>query len=162
VLQTVATLRPPVHGNARGLVDDQHQPVAVEQSASYVFRRHAETRITAPGMSDSTNEDGASPGWFGRLTGGLQRTSSQLRARLVAVVPRGPLDPAKLDSIQDRLVRADLGYDLAHRVTTIISQGMYSQGITPDQVKAIVAGEVAKILKPVAKPLVIGGAKPFV
>jgi fused signal recognition particle receptor len=59
-------------------------------------------------------------------------------------------------------VRADLGYDLAHRVTTVISLGAYSQGITPDEVKAVVAAEVAKILSPVAKPLVIGDAKPFV
>ena len=72
------------------------------------------------------------------------------------------MDPAKLDMIQDALVRADLGYDLAHRVTTVISQGVYSQGITPDEVKAVVAAEVAKILEPVAKPLVIGDAKPFV
>ena len=72
------------------------------------------------------------------------------------------MDPAKLDMIQDALVRADLGYDLAHRVTTVISQGVYSQGITPDEIKAVVAAEVAKILQPVAKPLVIGDARPFV
>ena len=72
------------------------------------------------------------------------------------------MDPAKLDMIQDALVRADLGYDLAHRVTKVISEGAYSQGITPDEVKAVVAAEVAKILKPVAKPLVIEEAKPFV
>jgi fused signal recognition particle receptor len=72
------------------------------------------------------------------------------------------MDPAKLDMIQDALVRADLGYDLAHRVTKVISQGVYSQGITADEIKAVVAAEVAKILEPVAKPLVIGSAKPFV
>jgi fused signal recognition particle receptor len=44
----------------------------------------------------------------------------------------------------------------------VISEGAYSQGITPDEVKAVVAAEVAKILRPVAKPLVIEGAKPFV
>ncbi len=59
-------------------------------------------------------------------------------------------------------MRADLGYDLAHRVTKIISLGAYSQGITPDEVKAVVAAEVAKILGPVAKPLVIGDFRPFV
>jgi fused signal recognition particle receptor len=72
------------------------------------------------------------------------------------------MDPAKLDMIQDALVRADLGYDLAHRVTAVISRGAYSQGITPDEVKAVVAAEVVKILRPVAKPLVIEGKKPFV
>src|SRR5215208_2152073 len=113
-------------------------------------------------MNDGTNELGEKKGWFGRLAGGLKRTSSQLGSALADLVTKGPMDPAKLDMIQDALVRADLGYDLAHRVTTVISQGSYSQGITPDEVKAVVAAEVAKILNPVAKSLVIGDAKPFV
>jgi fused signal recognition particle receptor len=113
-------------------------------------------------MSDSTNEGAEKKSWFGRLTGGLKRSSSQLGSALVDLVTKGPMDPAKLDMIQDALVRADLGYDLAHRVTKVISEGAYSQGITADEVKAVVAAEVAKILRPVAKPLVIEGAKPFV
>jgi len=113
-------------------------------------------------MSDSTNDTTEKTGWFGRLTGGLKRSSSQLGSAIADLVTKGPMDPAKLDMIQDALVRADLGYDLAHRVTTVISKGAYSQGITPDEIKAVVATEVAKILAPVAKPLVIEGAKPFV
>jgi fused signal recognition particle receptor len=113
-------------------------------------------------MSDSTNDTTQKTGWFGRLTGGLKRTSSQLGTAIADLVTKGPMDPAKLDMIQDALVRADLGYDLAYRVTEIISRGSYSQGITPDDVKAVVAAEVVKILRPVAKPLVIDGAKPFV
>ena len=112
-------------------------------------------------MNDSTNES-EKKSWFGRLAGGLKRTSSQLGSALADLVTKGPMDPAKLDMIQDALVRADLGYDLAHRVTEVISRGAYSQGITPDEVKAVVAAEVVKILRPVAKPLVIDGAKPFV
>jgi len=113
-------------------------------------------------MNDSTNESGEKRGWLSRLTGGLKRTSSQLGSAIADLVTKGPMDPAKLDMIQDALVRADLGYDLAHRVTKAISLGSYSQGITPDEVKGVVAAEVAKILSPVAKPLVIGDAKPFV
>src|SRR3954464_996004 len=114
-------------------------------------------------MSDSTNDmgdkdSGDKKGWFGRLAGGLKRSSSSLGSAIVDLVTKGPMDPAKLDMIQDALVRADLGYDLAHRVTKVISQGVSSQGITSDEVKAVVAAEVAKILEPVAKPLVIGDA----
>src|SRR4051794_17211965 len=118
-------------------------------------------------MNDSANEpgdkdSGEKKGWFGRLAGGLKRSSTSLGAAIADLVTKGPMDPAKLDMIQDALVRADLGYDLAHRVTKIISLGSYSQGITPDEVKGVVAAEVTKILKPVAKPLVIGDARPFV
>ncbi len=108
------------------------------------------------------NETTGKKGWFSRLAGGLKRSSSQLGSAIVDLVTKGPMDPAKLDMIQDALVRADLGYDLAHRVTAVISQGNYSQGITADEVKLVVADEVTKLLKPVAKPLVIEGAKPFV
>lgn len=111
---------------------------------------------------NETSDGGGKKGWLSRLTGGLKRTSSSLGSALVDLVTKGPMDPAKLDMIQDALVRADLGYDLAHRVTTVISKGTYSQGITTDEVKAVVADEVAKILQPVAKPLVIGSATPFV
>jgi fused signal recognition particle receptor len=113
-------------------------------------------------MTDSTDAADEKKGWFGRLTGGLKRTSSSLGTAIADLVTKGPMDPGKLDMIQDALVRADLGYDLAHRVTTVISQGRYSQSITTDEVKGVIAAEVAKILKPVAKPLVVEGAKPFV
>src|SRR4051812_18998082 len=112
-------------------------------------------------MNDTT-EGGEKKGWFGRLAGGLKRTSTQLGSAIADLVTKGPMDPAKLEMIQDALVRADLGYDLAHRVTKAISLGAYSQGITLEQIKDVVAAEVVKILKPVAKPLVIGDAKPFV
>jgi fused signal recognition particle receptor len=112
-------------------------------------------------MNDSANEGGDTKGWFGRLTGGLKRTSSSLGAAL-ADLAKGPMSGAKLDMIEEALIRADLGYDLAHRVTTVISQGRYSSGIIVDEIKDVVGAEVAKILKPVARPLVIEGAKPFV
>lgn len=112
-------------------------------------------------MNDSANEGGDNKGWFGRLAGGLKRTSSSLGAAL-ADLAKGPMSGAKLDMIEEALIRADLSYDLAHRVTTVISQGRYSSGITVDEIKDVVGAEVAKILKPVAKPLVVEGAKPFV
>jgi fused signal recognition particle receptor len=113
-------------------------------------------------VNDSGNKESEKKGWFGRLAGGLKRTSSSLGSAIADLVTKGPMDPAKLDMIEEALIRADLGYDLAHRVTTVISQGRYSQGITPDEVKAVIGAEVAKILEPVAKPLVIGDARPFV
>jgi len=121
-------------------------------------------------MSDSSNdgagtgaaEGGAARGWWQRLAGGLKRTSSALGTAITDLVSKGPLDPAKIDAIEDALIRADLGAETAARVATAIGQGWYNQEITPDQLKAVVAAEIAKNLEPVAKPLVITGAKPFV
>jgi fused signal recognition particle receptor len=43
-----------------------------------------------------------------------------------------------------------------------VGEGRYDKSITADEVKAVVAAEVEKVLAPVAKPLAIGEAKPFV
>jgi len=43
-----------------------------------------------------------------------------------------------------------------------VGEGRYDKSITPEEVKAVVAAEVEKVLTPVAKPLVIGAEKPFV
>ncbi len=117
-------------------------------------------------MSDSTNESadetGESKGWLGRLTGGLKRTSSALGTAITDIVMKGPMDPAILDEIEEALIRSDLGLDAAADVTRIIGEGWYKQSITADEVKGVIADHVAKVLTPVAKPLTIGGAKPFV
>src|SRR5437667_32906 len=43
-----------------------------------------------------------------------------------------------------------------------VGEGRYDKAIAPDEVQTILAAEVEKVLAPVAKPLVPGGAKPFV
>jgi fused signal recognition particle receptor len=43
-----------------------------------------------------------------------------------------------------------------------VGEGRYDKSITADEVKAVVAAEVEKVLTPVAKPLLIGAGKPFV
>jgi fused signal recognition particle receptor len=116
-------------------------------------------------MSDSTNESektAEKKGWLGRLTGGLKRTSSALGTAITDIVMKGPMDPAKLDEIEEALIRSDLGLESAASVTEIINGGFYKQNISPNEVKGIIANHVAKVLGPVAKPLTIGGAKPFV
>jgi fused signal recognition particle receptor len=116
-------------------------------------------------MSDSTQnaqQSGEKTGWWSRLAGGLKRTSSALGTAISDLVNKRPLDPAMLDEIEEALIRADLGVEAATRVTDAIAKGRFNENVTPDEVKAIIAAEVAKVLEPVAKPLVVVGAKPFV
>jgi fused signal recognition particle receptor len=67
-----------------------------------------------------------------------------------------------LDDIEEVLIRADLGVDSAANIAAAVGEGRYDKSITPEEVKAVVAAEVEKVLAPVAKPLVIGADKPFV
>src|SRR6202048_3672716 len=101
--------------------------------------------------------------WWRRLSSGLQRTSSSLVPALADLVTKRMLDRAMLEDIEDVLLRADLGTEVAARIAAAVGHGRYDKAITADDVKAVVAAEVEKVLAPVAKPLVIDGAqRPFV
>jgi fused signal recognition particle receptor len=101
--------------------------------------------------------------WWQRLTGGLKRTSSSLGSAVADLVTKRKLDRAMLEDIEDVLLRADLGTEVAARISAAVGVGRYDKTITADEVKTVVATEVEKVLAPVAKPLVIGDTqKPFV
>jgi fused signal recognition particle receptor len=113
-------------------------------------------------MSDSTPEQGK-PSWWQRLSGGLKRTSNSLGTAVADLVVRRKLDRAMLDDIEDVLLRADLGTEVAARIAMAVGAGRYDKAISADDVKQVVATEVEKVLSPVAKPLKIDAAqKPFV
>ena len=112
-------------------------------------------------MNDSTNET-KPRGWWSRLTGGLKRTSSALGTALTDLVTKRKLDAAMVEELEEVLIRADLGVGVAGRITDALSKGRFDKAISGDEVKAVLASEVEKILGPVAKPLSVDGGKPFV
>jgi len=119
-------------------------------------------------MNDSTqNSQDAAPeekptSWWKRLSSGLKKSSSSLGAAISDLVTKRRLDNAALDEIEEALIRADLGVATAARISDVIGQGRYAQNPDADALKAIIADEVEKVLLPVAHPLKIEGAKPFV
>src|SRR5258708_5341731 len=107
--------------------------------------------------------DNATGNWWQRLAGGLKRSSSALGTPIVDLLTKRKLDAATIAEIEDLLVRADLGLDVAARVAAALGDGRYAAEISPDDVKAVVASEIEKTLLPVAQPLAIDPAvKPFV
>src|SRR5580698_11394034 len=113
-------------------------------------------------MNDTT--DGKTKlSWWRRLSSGLKRTSNSLGTAVADLVTKRKLDRAMLEDIEDVLLRADLGTDVAARVAEAVGAGRYDKTISADEVKTVVATEVEKVLSPVASPLVIDPAqKPFV
>jgi fused signal recognition particle receptor len=107
-------------------------------------------------MNDSSEKKGS---WWNRLTGGLKRTSGALGQAISDLVMRGPLSPERIVEIEETLIRADLGVDVASRMATIMGEGRYRN---LDEATAVLIAEVEKVLTPVAKPLAVAGAKPFV
>jgi fused signal recognition particle receptor len=107
--------------------------------------------------------DNATENWWQRLTGGLKRSSSALTAPITDLITKRKLDPETIAEIEDVLIRADLGLDTAGRIAAALGEGRYAAGISPDEVKAVVAAEVEKVLAPVEQPLAIDPAKkPFI
>jgi fused signal recognition particle receptor len=110
-------------------------------------------------MNDQSTEKQS---WWQRLSGGLKRTSASIGGAVTDLVAKRRLDQAMLDDIEEVLIRADLGVESAARIAAAVGEGRYDKSITADEVKAVVAAEVEKVLTPVAKPLPIGEGKPFV
>ncbi|MGO9774655.1 MAG: signal recognition particle-docking protein FtsY [Roseiarcus sp.] len=101
--------------------------------------------------------------WLTRLTAGLSRSSSAISRGVTDIFTKRKLDAAALDDLEDILIQADLGLGAATRVREAVGSGRYDKSIEPNEVKAILAAEVERILEPVARPLVVDRSKkPFV
>src|SRR5258708_11905669 len=101
--------------------------------------------------------------WWSRLTGALKRTSSSLGTAVADLVTKRKLDRAMLEDIEDVLLRADLGAEVAARISAAVGVVRYDKAISADDVKSVVAAGGEKVLSSAAKPLVIDGTqKPFV
>jgi fused signal recognition particle receptor len=107
-------------------------------------------------MNDST-ESGS---WWKRLSGGLKSTSASL-GEAIADLSKSGLDAATIEELEAELIRADLGPETAGRIAVALSEGRFKIGLTPDEVKAVLADEIEKVLSPVAKPLEVT-TRPFV
>jgi fused signal recognition particle receptor len=107
-------------------------------------------------MNDSTPKS-----WWKRLSGGLARTSSSLGGAIAGLVSKRKLDAATVEELEHELIRADLGPEFAGRMAAVLGEGRFDKAITPDEVKAMLAGEIEKVLAPVAKPLDVT-AHPFI
>jgi fused signal recognition particle receptor len=108
----------------------------------------------------------AAPGkssWLQRLASGLKRSSDQLSGGLADIFIKKRLDEAMLDELEDVLIQADFGLDVASSITAALRRDRFDRDIAPGEVRAVLAAEIEKDLAPVARPLVIDPAqKPFV
>jgi fused signal recognition particle receptor len=84
-----------------------------------------------------------------------------------APAPRGPvvrraLDDDMLESLEELLIASDMGVDTALRVTANLAEGRYGRRLSTDEIKRLLAEEIARIMEPVARPLPLYAKKPQV
>lgn len=101
--------------------------------------------------------------WFSRLTTGLRRSSDNLTASITSVFTKRKLDAATLDELEDVLIQADLGLETATAITETLRRDRFDKDVSGEDVRAVLASEVEKVLGPVARPLDIDTRKkPFI
>ena len=112
------------------------------------------------GFVDQTDIDG---GWLRRLGKGLTRSSSALTGSISSIFTKRKLDNATLEEFEEALIRADLGIDTAAAIADTLRNERFGKELGDDEVKAILAGELEKVLTPVAQPLIVpAGDRPHV
>ncbi|SEG13629.1 signal recognition particle-docking protein FtsY [Jhaorihella thermophila] len=92
------------------------------------------------------------PGLLGRLLG----------RREGKPVLRRTLDDDMLEQLEELLIASDMGVDTAMRVTANLAEGRYGKKLSVEEIKRLLAQEIARIMEPVAKPLPLYPKKPQV
>jgi fused signal recognition particle receptor len=87
------------------------------------------------------------PGVVGRLLG-------QDRGRV--------LDDAMLESLEELLISTDMGVETSLKVTAAIAEGRFGRRVDAREIRELLAGEIAAILEPVARPMPLYPKRPQV
>ena len=116
-----------------------------------------EAVVTPPPLSPApASAPEPAQSWWERLRSGLSRSAQPLTSGITGVFTKRRLDRESLDDLEDLLLQADLGIDTASRITEALSRERLDRDVTPEEVRAVLAGEIESVLRPVAKPLEIG------
>ncbi|MEX0839811.1 MAG: signal recognition particle receptor subunit alpha, partial [Parvibaculum sp.] len=100
---------------------------------------------------------------FQRMKEGLSRSTKNLSDGITGIFTKRKLDAATLEELEELLIAADLGLDASAAIAEAVGKDRYDKEVGPEEIRHIVADEIAKVLKPVEKPLLIDATKkPFV
>ncbi|MBT8418761.1 MAG: signal recognition particle-docking protein FtsY [Silicimonas sp.] len=106
--------------------------------------------VAPPLVPDPPSSKG--PGLLGRMFG---------RGEAKTIVRR-ELDDDMLERIEELLITADMGVETAMRVTANMAEGRFGRKFSTDELKDLMAGEIARIMEPVAKPMPLYPKRPQV
>ncbi|WP_377188815.1 signal recognition particle-docking protein FtsY [Ruegeria meonggei] len=79
-----------------------------------------------------------------------------------APVVRRTLDDDMLEQLEELLIASDMGVDTALRVTSNMAEGRFGRKLSIQEIKQLLAQEVARVMDPVAKPMPIYPKRPQV
>jgi fused signal recognition particle receptor len=131
-------------GGARtGASPAEHPNAAAPSEAPIVDERPPE----AQAVEEPTRE-----GWFTRLRAGLNRSSSRLKDNIAAILTKRRLDAEALEQLEEALITADLGVEAAAELVADLGRTRFGKEVTDQEVRGALAGSIATILEPAARP----------
>ena len=98
-------------------------------------------------------------GFFSRLKEGLTRSTQKLSEGITTVFKKRRLDDEALEELEEVLISADLGTDVARRVIANFRRTRFGKEVTDEEIKQALGEELAAVLAPVALPLQLDPAK---
>jgi fused signal recognition particle receptor len=112
----------------------------------------------------SRNGDSASGGWLSRLKQGLTKTRQQLGQRLTGLFGAGrKLDEAFYEELETVLLSADVGVAATgHLIGILRERARRERYAEAAQLRQALGAALLELLEPVARPLDVGTARPFV
>ncbi len=136
----------------------QPEPEKTEAPAPVAEAREPAAAAPPPPPAPPAPPPTPKASWFQRLKSGLSRSSGAISESITSIFTKRKLDAAALEEFEDTLIRADLGLETAAAITDALRAGRYDKEISEDEVKGVLAAEIEKALRPVARPLSIDGA----
>jgi len=115
--------------------------------------------VEAPVVAPVVVEAESQGGWFSRLKGGLQKSTSKISDGLTGIFTKRKLDADVLQELEDLLITADLGPHLAARLAADFGKTRFGKDVSDDEVRHALAEQMAAILTPYAVPLVVDATR---
>jgi fused signal recognition particle receptor len=122
-------------------------------------------------FSKKENKDAAAPAaavpeeksnLFDRLFKGLGKSSARLSEQVTSVFVKKKLDEETLEELEELLIAADLGVGPSARIVEALRTERVGREVTDQEIKQILAREVANALRPRAVALDLEGPAPRV
>lgn len=100
--------------------------------------------------------EGDRPGetWVSRMGWGLSKSSAKLGQGLSDLITKKKLDQDTLNNLEEVLITADLGPQTAAKVIADFSKDRFGKDLDEHEIRVALSASIAKILEPVAKPLI--------
>jgi len=114
-----------------------------------------ERKETARGLEGGARKEKSAreTGWLARLTKGMAQSSRRLNTSLGAVFTKRKLDDAALEELEDALLQSDLGLEATLKITDALREKRFGKSVEPEEIREIMADEIAQVLQPCAKAL---------